>query len=765
MSLFSDILDLPRSRMAALSFLLASVAVAPFSQAAYAGITDTKSQELLPAVEPKFAPNSTPGPKPDISPSIQDAALKADDTDKVDFLAENVAYDETNQIITASGQVEIAQQGKIIKANQVIYNLPKDTVEAVGDVVMMDANGDVHFAERAELQRTMKDGYIKKLRSLLADGSRITADEGTKTGDKTVMKNASYTACEECKAHPERPVLWEIVADKVTHNKNEHEIEYKNAKFEIKGVPVLYTPYFSHSDGTIKQKSGFLMPKLSLNSQLGFGVTSKYYWGISPSEDASIGARVFSKNNPQLLGEYRKRFENAEISFDSSLTYNEDTEKTRGHLFGEGLWDINDKWRAGFENQLTSDDKYLREYDVTSDNVLQNQIYAERFDNRDYFVARAFAFQDVRVSDRSVDQPNILPEMQANFMGDPNGTLGGRWNVDLSSLNLLRKGNGQDVFRNSIEASWERKDILPIGLVNNFMISSRGDSYFVSDRDELSIVGGEGEATAYRFYPVVHDVLSYPLSKNMGTSTVVVEPTVAMTASTRTKNKTDIPNEDSQDVQIDALNIFSANRFPGLDRVEDGSHVTYGARTGVYKDDGSKGEIFLGQSYRLDSYANPFPDGSGLSDNQSDLVGQIVGQYKDLYSLDYRFQFASQNLQSERHELFGWATFGDLTLSSTYLYARTLDRTDLQDSRQQVYGSALYRLNDEWNFGTSARYDLSEEEEGLRYSALSLNYLGQCFNILTSIRRTFSDKDTGDNATEFTIQLGLKNLGSVGTNE
>lgn len=762
MSLFSAILNIPRSRIAALSLLLAGVAFAPLS---YAGVTDATSHELLPSVEPNFAPNENPLLKPDISQSIHDAAAKPDDPDKVDFLADNVSYDETNQIITASGQVEITQQGKIVKANRVIYDLPKDTVEAVGDVVLMDTNGDVHFAERAQLQRTLKDGYIKKLRSILADGSRITAAEGKKVGDRTVMKHASYTACEECKAHPEKPVLWEIVADKVTHNKNEHEIEYRNAKFEVKGVPIFYTPYFSHSDGTIKQKSGFLMPKLSLNSQLGFGVTSKYYWAISPSEDASIGARIFSKNNPQLLGEYRKRFEDAEIAFDSSLTYNDDTEKTRGHLFGKGLWDINDKWRAGFENQLTSDDKYLREYDVTSDNVLQNQIYAERFDDRDYFVTRALAFQDVRVSDRSVDQPNILPEMQASFMGDPNGALGGRWNIDLSSLNLLRKGNGQDVFRNSINASWERKDILPIGLVNTFTLSSRADSYMISDRDELSIVGGEGDATSYRFYPVVHDVVSYPVSKDMGTSTIVIEPTVAITASTRSKNNGDIPNEDSQDVQIDATNIFQANRFPGLDRVEDGTHVTYGARTGIYADDGSKGEVFLGQSYRLDSFANPFPDGSGLSEDESDLVGQIVGQYKDLYTLDYRFQFASQNLQSERHELYGLATFGDLTLSTTYLYARTLDRTDLQDGRQQIYGSASYKVDEEWSVGTSARYDLSEEEEGLRYSALSLNYLGQCFNVLTSIRRTFSDKDTGDNATEFTVQLGLKNLGSVGTNE
>jgi len=751
MSFLSGYFNLPHSRSTLAVVLLAGVAVTSLSVGmARAGTDGMNGSEI------RFLETTKPAvPKPPFT----------GDPNQVDFLADNVSYDEINQIITATGHVEITQAGKIVKANQVIYNLPKDTVEAVGDVAMMDTNGDVHFAERMELQRTLKDGYIKKLRSVLADGSRIMAAEGTKTGGKTVMKDASYTPCEECKAHPEKPVQWQIVADEVSHDKDAHEIEYKNAKLEVYGVPVLYTPYFSHTDGTIKQKNGFLMPKMSLNSQLGFGLTSKYYWGISPSEDATIGVRAFSKINPLLLGEYRKRYDNAEISFDSSGTYSEDEDRIRGHMFGKGLWDVNDKWRAGFQTQLTSDDKYLREYSITTDNVLENQVYTERFDDRDYFVARALGFQDVRVSDRSVDQPNILPELQASFMGNPNGALGGRWNVDLSSLNLLRKGNGQDVFRTSADASWERKDVLPIGLVNTFTISSRMDAYKISDRDEVSIVGGQGGADAYRFYPYIHDVVSYPVSKNVGSAMVVIEPTVALTTSTRTKNTTDIPNEDSQDVQIDAVNIFQANRFPGLDRVEDGTHVTYGARTGLYADDGSKGEVFFGQSYRLDDYKNPFPSGSGLSDKESDLVGQIMAQYKDLYSLDYRFQFASQNLQSERHEVYGFANFGDLSLSTTYLYARSLERTDLQESRQQLYGSAAYRLDDEWNLLSTARYDLSEQEKGLRYSSFGINYIGQCFTVLTSLKRSYADKNTGDAATEFSVQLGLKNLGSIGTNE
>ncbi len=184
---------------------------------------------------------------------------------------------------------------------------------------------------------------------------------------------------------------------------------------------------------------------------------------------------------------------------------------------------------------------------------------------------------------------------------------------------------------------------------------------------------------------------------------------------------------------------------------------------GIITDDGSKGEVFLGQSYRFDERKNLFPEGSGLSEKESDIVGQLTVQYQDLYNLDYRFQMASQNLQAERHELDGSAKLGDLSLSATYLYARRLERTDIQDSRQQIYGLASYQLNEKWAVSSTARYDLSAEDQGFRYTGLGLNYTGQCFNILTNIRRAYSDKGTGDNATEFTVQLGFKNLGSFGT--
>jgi LPS-assembly protein len=87
-------------------------------------------------------------PQPKINPPPEE---------QVDFQATTISYDETSQIITAEGQVEVAQAGRIVKSDKIIYNLPQDKVEAVGNVVMMDKNGDVHFFRQSLFRSRFKD--------------------------------------------------------------------------------------------------------------------------------------------------------------------------------------------------------------------------------------------------------------------------------------------------------------------------------------------------------------------------------------------------------------------------------------------------------------------------------------------------------------------------------------------------------------------------------------------------------------------------------
>jgi LPS-assembly protein len=686
----------------------------------------------------------------------------------VDLEADHLVHDEATQTVTAKGNVELVQNGRILKADEVSYNLQTDRVRASGNVVLSEPDGTTYFVDFVELTDDMKNGFVKGLQILLADGSRFTAQEGERTGGTIItMKRASYTPCEPCKENPENPPLWQLRAKKVVHDETEKRISYENAWFEFAGVPLAYTPYFSHPDGTEKQKSGFLLPRAGFSTELGASYQQEYYWALAPDKDFTFGTVVATEVAPVALAEYRQRFENAELEVNGSATVSDRPDsvagrtqiiedEARGHLFGEGLWDMNEKWRSGFKVAVASDDQYLRQYDIDSDDVLENEVYAERFSGRNYLVGRMMAFQDVRISSRQVDQPNVLPEVIASFYGAPNGLLGGRWNAEVSALGLTRDGNGQDVGRASIDLGWQRRYTTGFGFVNKIDGTLRGDVYNITDRPNTLSV--DPDSTQTRGFAQANWEVSYPFAKRLERSQIVVSPVASLTVGTNVDFDEDIPNEDSQDFSLDPTNLFEPNRFPGYDLIEDRSRATYGLRTGWYGDNGYRGEVFFGQSYRLEDEDNPFNPGSGLSDQNSDYVGQITAAADDLFNLDYRFQLENTNFTSQRHELDASMRWDRLDLSLLYFYANAIEGTDLDESREQIRPAARFRFYNDWYLTGAARYDFGENE-GLRSASYGIDYLGQCLTFSLVTERTLTDEATGDSSTEIMLRLGLKNLG------
>jgi LPS-assembly protein len=713
------------------------------------------------------------------SSSMSVAPPAAPDKNKapVDLQADDLTHNEETREVVARGHVRLVQSGRTLEADEIRYNLATDTASAKGNVVLTDANGDVHKADHVELTGDLKNGLIERLSSVLIDGSRFKAEEGEREGGtKTTMKDASYTPCEPCKMNPDSPPLWQLKASEVTHNEDEHSVEYKNARFEFMGVPLAYSPYLSHSDGTVKRKSGFLAPSAGYKSSLGGFMTGAYYYDIAPDKDATVGLRAFTRENPLLLGQYRQNWDNAYLHLDGGITYagrpdkigGEDVrqdEEVRGHIIGKGLWNINDLWRSGVNLEYASDDQYMRQYDFNTDDILENELYTERFSGRNYAVARVLTFQDIRIRDDQVDQPQVVPEMLASFTGEPGAfpVLGGRWDAEASFLGLRRSGNDQDVNRFSLGGGWQRRLISDTGLLTDIRGSLRGDAYSVRDRENAAIGSGRDRDTSKgRFFPQGHIETSYPLARPYENFQARIEPVVSLTGAPRIDRGTGIPNEDSQDIQVDSSNLFRPNRFPGYDMIEDGSRVTYGMRTGLYAYEGSSVRVFGGQSYRLSGDDDNFPHGSGLDHKHSDWVGEINADYKGRYLTNYKIQIDQDTLASERHEFDAYADWDRLILGGRYLYARGLEGTDIDESREQTQAAFSYKLDDNWRLSSGAIFDLGFKP-GLRQSYAGLDYIGQCLSWSVAGERNLTDKSTGESSTEIMFRLGLKNLADLET--
>ncbi|MCK5517887.1 MAG: LPS-assembly protein LptD [Alphaproteobacteria bacterium] len=690
----------------------------------------------------------------------------------VNFTAKALSSDDVKQTVTAVGDVELMQGKQILRADRIVYHLNEDRVEATGNVSLLDESGDVHFAEAVELHNNMKDGFVRELLSLLADGSRFTAGEARRENDgkRTVMVDATYTVCRVCEADPHP--LWQIKADKVVHDADTKKVNYKNARLELMGMPVAYSPIFSHPDPTLKRKSGFLRPEYGWTTELGTHLKVGYYYDIAPNRDMTLQVEPTALAGTLVEGEWRERFKNGKLQINVSTANSDrkeedgrvETSRQRGHIVAEGLFDLNDMWRSGVSFSRSTDKEYLRLYDISRENVLNSQIYAERFSGRDYSRISAFGFQDVRLGVRP-DQPYIFPMMEHTMIGEPNSLLGGRWQIGASALGLVRDSDSQDVQRASVTAGWERRDVSSLGLVTVATLDGRGDVYGVQNSDAADIDPAlDSNPETVRGMVTASVISSYPMVRPMRRSQIIIEPSVGVSVSPMVNEKNDIiPNEDSIDIQFDTNNLFSENRYPGIDRQEDGGRLNYGVKAGWYGDDGRYGRIFLGQSYRF--YGDMiFPEGSGLEDRHSDFVGQIKIGLSKYMDLDYRFQLDNDTLATRRHEIQAGGGNDRFRLEGRYLYTAAVAGTGFTESRQQIQTGGTYNITKSWKFRASGLMDLGDQP-GLRNASTGIDYSDECFTFSVMGSRNVADEASGDDETKLIMRIGLRSIGEFSAPE
>ena len=706
----------------------------------------------------------------------------------VNFSAKSLTHDDEKQTVTAVGDVELEQGQQILHADKMVYYLAEDKVTAIGNVSLLDEKGDVHFADYVELHDQMKDGFIQNLLSLLADGSRFTAatTKRQENGTKTTMTNATYTACKVCENNPHP--LWQIKAAQIVHNTEDKSINYKGAWLEFKDVPLIYSPYFSHPDPSQKQKSGLLRPQYGWSTDMGTHVEAGYYYAIAPDKDATIQVEPTTLAGTLLKGEWRERFSNGEMKIDAN-TANSDRNlstgtigdtRQRGSIFGNGLFDINNEWRTGFDVQRASDKQYLAYYDLYNNNpaeaglknngVLDSDVYAERFAGRDYSLISAMSFQNLSLV-AAPNQPDILPMAQHSMLGEPNALWGGRWDFNTSVLELLRNPSDQNVQRGSVDLGWERRGTSASGFSNVLALDGRSDLYSV--QNNFAATPGSGlnnNPTTARPMATATVISSYPLIKTLDSAQAIIEPIAGVNFSPNVSNKNNvIPNEDSEDVQLDADNLFQINRYPGIDRQEDGGRVNYGLKTSLYGDDGKFGKVFLGESYRI--YGDPlYPVGSGLDTRRSDIVGQLKLGLSKYLDADYRVQLNSETFAARRHEVQAGGGNDDFHLNTHYFFIEPVtgltpvttttpaEVADFSNTRQEIEVDGTYNLTKTWKLHAADLYDLGSQP-GLRNANAGIMYSNECFTFGIQGARNLATLESGANETQLTFQIVFKGLG------
>jgi LPS-assembly protein len=696
------------------------------------------------------------------APSVQPVLLSADE----------ITHDQKLGVVVAKGNVEIEQAGRVLMADTVTYNQRENTVIASGNVSLLEPTGEVIFAEYMELRDDLKEGVVRGIRILLTDDSRMAAGGARRSGGNlTRMTKGVFSPCKICEDEPESAPLWQLKAAEITHDQEAKEIRYKHARLEMWGVPVAYTPYFAHPDPTVKRKSGFMVPSFSIDNNLGFKAATPYYWAISKDKDVTFIPIYTTKQGPVGAFEYRQRLDFGEFELSGSLTRADRVEiddrrredRWRGHVFGNGRFDINDTWRAGFEVQRATDKTYLRRYDFSHEQTLTTNAFVEGFGRRDYASVNFYEFQGLRDDDVSARTPMVLPLAEYQHVGEP-ASYGGRWQVDASIFHLRRK-QGADSRRLSTKVGWHLPYTSPFGDLYRLSATLQGDAYHVNDVPDPNGPGKVSGLTG-RLFPQIGAQWSYPLVRHGSSFQHYFEPIAAVYIAPNGQNDDMIPNEDSQDLEFDDTNLFSANRFTGIDRIEGGVRAVYGARLGLYHDGGGYATGFFGQSLRRRA-DDLFPDGSGLEGNSSDYVARVEISPHPWFDLVNRIRLDKADLSIRRNEVEMYAGAPLFNVSANYTFidaiAPSESETEAFGTREEFYGTMSTTLGtDYWNFRGSLRRDLTPEGSWLNYGA-GLVYQDECFRFDFDWTRTFTRDREVESGDSFFARLTYKHLGDVGT--
>ncbi len=688
----------------------------------------------------------------------------------VTFLADRLTYDRQTGVVTATGHVQAWQGERVLQADRITYNRNTGITIATGHVALLEPDGQVLFSDRAELSRGMENAVLSGMSVRLAQNARLIANGGRRTGGEiNELARAVYSTCNLCAKDPTAPPLWQISAAKVVQDLVDKRIEYYDALMRIYGIPVFYFPYFWTVDPSVKRASGLLVPSFGVSSHIGGFLTVPYYFVLDNQSDIVVAPTIASKEGPEINLDYRRDFNNGQISLNGYFAHAEGS--VQGALFANGNFSYNDTYRYGFSYNRATSANYLRDFNIASGaDVLTSQAYVEGFGQGAYTRLDTRIYQGLNSSIDDAALPVVLPHWQYSFLGAPDA-LGGRLAVDTGYFNVLRP-QGANVQRADAIFNWDRPALGPAGTLWDFGLHLTSAAY-IANRLELQpdFYSFNSTDTA-RALPQAGVTLHWPLVRTGAWGTELLEPIVQVIVAPNTGgfSYSTVPNEDSLYLEFTDANLFGWNKFPGIDRAEGGIRANY-ALHGAWYIGGVTIDGLIGQSYRLHKDTT-FPVGSGLENNLSDVVSRLSVSPSPWFDLTWRSRFASDPLRVRFTDAV--ASFGTdrFRLSAGYLFTPTnpyeLDSAPTPEvlpqinvPRNEISLAATSHLG-AWHLSGYGRENL---ENGRPDSAgFAGSYENECLIFAVRFDRRFTSLNGDNGATALLVQITFKTVGQFGFN-
>lgn len=273
------------------------------------------------------------------------------------------------------------------------YDVEKGLIQARGNV-RIDGNESHVVAKNANIQIATETGTFEDASLQQADLMYMEGKEIEKTGYDTYHVTDGWVIT--CKLEEGQKPPWAIVSSE-TDVKREGYAVLKHARFHVKGIPVMYSPYLIIPVKETRQ-TGFLFPEMSTSSAKGFGLNLPFFWAISESADATFHPQYYADRGFMPGAEFRY-VKSATQKGTLNATYLHDeldsSETSYTYQNSDRYWvrakadnTFGDNWLARLDLDLASDKDFIKEFNSGRNSFDNNQdsyldTYGRGFQNED----------------------------------------------------------------------------------------------------------------------------------------------------------------------------------------------------------------------------------------------------------------------------------------------------------------------------------------------------------------------------------------------
>ena len=592
---------------------------------------------------------------------------------KYNFKSSDVSYLRNLSLLSSTKFTSVTDgDGNIYNMDKFIYTINKKNLKGYNFEITATTEKnqkDKYFFSEGFFNLENKNFVSKKTKvkihkNIFGDKNndpRIYGASSSGDENKTIINKGIFTSCKIS----DKRTPWCIKSNKIIHDKKKKNLIYENAVLKVYDFPVLYFPKFFHPDPTVKRRSGFLQPQFNNSEILGSSIFIPYFKTFGLDKDYTFKPTIFENNKYILQNEYRRKYKNASLISDFSITKGykpSENEKKNSisHLFLKYSKDLkipkysNSKIEAKIEK--VSNDTYLKVFQnnlfktpVMPENkdVMETKLQIELDNEKSFFNSGMEIYESLDGANSDRFQ-YVFPYYE--YMSDfESNNYNGMINFSSSGSNNLKNTNNlKTLVQNQLR--YNSQDYIKLGIKNNFGIYVKNVNT-VAKND--NIYSSKPQIDGYSIFNFVS---SYPLTKKKNSINEFLTPKMSLRLNPG-NNMKDYSNDNKI---ITADNVFDINRLGISDSYEAGKSLTLGMD---YKFDPieeiSNNDINMKDKFfelKLatvirDKEENNIPLSSTIDKKNSNLFGSIKNNLFNNLNIGYDFS-VDNNLKTIDSQIF-----------------------------------------------------------------------------------------------------------------